>query len=189
MDLTKVINFDSVRVYRWLLSVADPDRELYAYLRAKGVDLNHTFNLLGGAVARVPCSFTGLGRPTEDCMLLPILDVDDETPIDVLAFSMREPAKFGTMLGLGGVLGANSVDNPASYAGGQPCRLLRTPLKWLHDGCVGCAVVLDPEIARPALSAAAGDLAAEDEDHARDLVSSGAVHVDRLLVPLLRAAA
>ena len=189
MDLTKVVNFDSVRVYRWLLSVADPDRELYAYPRAKGVDLNHIFNLLGGAVARVPCSFAGLGRPTEDCVLLPILDVDDETPIDVLAFSMREPAKFSAMLGLGGVLGANSVDSPASYAGGQPCRLLRTPLKWLQAGCVGCAVVLDAEFARPVLTAAPGDLAAEDEAHARWLVESGAIDIKHLVIPMRRAAA
>jgi hypothetical protein len=189
MDLTKVINFDWVRIYRWLLSVAEPNLKFYSYLRNHGVDLDHAMNLLGGAIAFCPCSFQGFGRPTEDSIWLPVIDTDGETPLDVLAFSTVDSERFGTFLGLAGLLGSNEVDNLASYAGGQPCRLLRTPLKWLQAGCVGCAVVLDPELAKPLLTAAPGDLAAEDEDHARRLVESGAIDIKRLVIPVRRAAA
>jgi hypothetical protein len=188
MMIATVTNFDSVRMYRWLLSVAEPNLKLYSYLRNHGVDLDHAMNLLGGAIAFCPCSFQGFGRPTEESVWLPVIDRDGETPLDVLAFSIANPERFGTCLGLAGLLGANEVDNQASYAGGQPCRLLRTPLKWLQAGCVGCAVMLDAQLAAPALNAAKGDLAAEDEDHARELVSGRAVDVDRLLVPLRRVA-
>jgi hypothetical protein len=189
MNLGKMVNFDSVRLYRWLLSVAGPNPELYRFLRTNNVDLGHIFNLLHGAVGFCRCSVGGLWRPAEDSVVLPVFEADDETPVDVLAFSIAKPTCFATMLGLGAVLGANSIDNPSTYIGGQPCRLLRTPLAWLEAGMVGCAVVLDPKLARPALDAAPGDLASDDEGHARELVGSKAVDIDKLLIPVRTAAA
>ena len=41
---------DSFRVYRWLVTIAEPNPKLYGFLRDNGVDLNHVLNLLGGAV-------------------------------------------------------------------------------------------------------------------------------------------
>src|SRR5262245_44277339 len=128
MMLSKVVNFDSIRLYRWLLSISEPNPKLYAYLRANGVDLGHIFNLLGGAVALWSWSMDGVEKSDGDCILLPVMDIDCETPLDVLIFSMAQPAKFRTMLRLGGLLGANEVDNPASYWNGTPCPLWTTPL-------------------------------------------------------------
>jgi hypothetical protein len=115
------------------------------------------------------------------------MDEDWVTPVDVVMFSMANPARFATMLGLGAVLGAGEVMNPATYWGGEPCRLLRTPLQWLQEGIAGRAVILDPLRAR-ALLAWAPRLAAMDFDHADHLVEMGAVHPRRLAAPLRRVA-
>ena len=41
MDLARIVNFDSLRAYRWLTTIAEPDPKLYDYLRSNGVDLKH----------------------------------------------------------------------------------------------------------------------------------------------------
>jgi hypothetical protein len=187
-DLARIVNFDSFRAYRGLVSIAEPNPKLYRFLRDNDVDSNHVINLLHGAIALCPHSFSRPNGPKEDCIFLPVMDEDGVTPIDVVAFSMANPARFGTMLGLGGVLGAGEVLNPATYWGGEPCRLLRTPLEWLQEGIESCAVVLDPTLSEPILAWAPGNLAAMDEDHAHDLVETGAVDPARLVVPLRRAA-
>jgi hypothetical protein len=189
MDLAKVVNFDSVRVYRWLVSIAEPNPKLYGFLRDNGVDLNHVVNLLQGAIAICRHSFSGSNGPKEDCILLPVMDEDGITPMDVVAFSMANPVRFGTILGSGGILGAGEVLSPATYWGGEPCRLLRTPLEWLQEGIEFCAVILDPSLAKSILDWAPGYLAAKDEDHADALVDMGVVDPARLVVPLRRAAA
>jgi hypothetical protein len=78
--------------------------------------------------------------------------------------------------------------NPATYWGGEPCRLLRTPLEWLAAGIEGCAVILDPLRAKPILDWAPGDFAAVDVNHADHLVAMGAVDPERLFVARRRAA-
>jgi hypothetical protein len=186
IDLAKVVNFDSFRAYRWLIETAEPDQKLYSFLRQHGVDLNHAINLLDGAIARCEWSVRG---PTEDCIAIPVFDDDGMTPTDVTVFSMRDPSRFGTMLGLGAVLGAGEMMNPATYWNNQPCRLLRTPLDWLREGIAGCAVLLDVERAKSILNWAPGKLAATDDRHADELVDMGVVDPKRLLVPVERAAA
>jgi hypothetical protein len=185
MDLANVIHFDSYRAYKWLLTIAGPDAKLYDYLRAQGVDLKHVINLLDGALARCEWSIAG---QEEDCILLPFMDEDGVRPLDVVMFSMTNPACFDTMLRRGAVLGADEVLNPATYWDGEPCRLLRTPLEWLQEGIEGCAVILDPMRAKPTLDWAPGNLGAMDVDHANQLVAMGAVHPERVVVPLWRAA-
>src|SRR5262245_48004615 len=48
--LAKIVNFDSLRAYRQLVTIAAPSQKLYGYLRNNGVDLNHVINLLEGAI-------------------------------------------------------------------------------------------------------------------------------------------
>jgi hypothetical protein len=187
VDLARIVNFDSFRAYKCLITIAEPKQKLYSYLRHNGVDLNHIINLLEGAIAL--CEWSIDGGPKEDCIFLPVMDEDGITPLDVVMFSMRDPSRFGTMLGLASILGVGEVSNPATYWGGEPCRLLSTPLNWLCAGIEGCAVVLDPSRAKPILDWAPGNLAAMDESHADDLVDAGAVDPMRLLIPLLRRAA
>jgi hypothetical protein len=188
IDLAGIVNFDSFRAYRWLVSIAEPNPKLYSFLRDNGVGLNHVVNLLHGAIAICRHSFSGPDGPKEDCIFLPVMDEDEVTPLDAVMFSMREPSRFKTMLGLGGVLGAGEVLNPATYWGSEPCRLLRTPLEWLREGIAGCAVILDPSLAKPILDWALGNVAAQDEEHADELVVMGVVDPERLVVPLPRAA-
>jgi hypothetical protein len=122
IDLAKVVNFDSFRAYRWLVTIAEPNQRIYGYLRDKGVDLNHIINLLDGAFALCEWSLDS-GRK-EDCIAIPVMDEDGSTPVDVVLFSMRDPSRFETMLGLGVVLGLAEVFNPATYWADEPCRLL-----------------------------------------------------------------
>jgi hypothetical protein len=58
----------------------------------------------------------------------------------------------------------------------------------MREGIEGCAVILDPSLAKPILEWAPGNLAATDMDHADDLVEMGVVDPKRLVVPLRRAA-
>src|SRR5262245_61706797 len=110
--LAKIVNFDSLRAYRQLVTIATPNQVLYGYLRNNGVDLNHIINLLEGAIAL--CEWSINGGPKEDCIFLPVMEEDWITPLDIVMFSMRQPRRFGTMLGLGAVLGAGEVLNPAT---------------------------------------------------------------------------
>ena len=50
IDLARIVNFDSFRAYRWLVTIAEPNPKLCGFLRGNGVDLNHVLNLLGGAI-------------------------------------------------------------------------------------------------------------------------------------------
>jgi hypothetical protein len=179
IDVARIANFDSFRAYRWLVAIAEPNPKLYAFLRKKRVDLNHAFNLLGGAIALCRHSFSGPNGLKEDCIFLPVMEEDGVTPLDVAMFSMANPTRFGTMLGLGAILGAGEVLNPATYWADQPCRLLRTPLQWLAEGIEGCGVILDPAHAKPILNWAPGSLAAMDDRHADELVDMGAVRRER----------
>ena len=180
MNLAKIAHFDSFRAYRWLVSIADPHPKLYGFLRDNGVDLNHTINLLNGAIALREWD---IGGKKEEAILLPVIDEDGATPVDIVVFSVADPPRFETILGLGAILGLGEVMNPASYWGGTPCRLLRTPLEWLQEGIAGCAVVLDPSRSWPTLDWAPGKLAAKDMAHAEELVAAGAVNPKQLVVP------
>jgi hypothetical protein len=128
MDLARIVNFDSFRAYRWLVTIAEPNAKLYDYLRFNGVELHQVINLLHGAIAR--CQWS-LGRPKEDCIAIPVMGDDGVTPLDVVMFSMREPSRFGTMLGLGAVLGAGEVLNPATIGMPNPAAFFKR--RW--NGC------------------------------------------------------
>jgi hypothetical protein len=66
----------------------------------EGVDVDHVLNLLGGAVAMVPCSFGRFGGPSKDCIVISVLEADDVAPLDVLGFSVAEPSRFGSIPGV-----------------------------------------------------------------------------------------
>ena len=183
MNLATIANIESLRAYRRLLKTAGPDPRLYDYLETQGVYLRHVINLLDGAIAFQPYNFDNRYGLAEHAFALPVLEPDGETPLDVVVCSMDRPPQFACLLKLGGVLGAAAVVNPATYANGERCRLVRTPLRWLQAGIVGHACVLDPARAKPLLDQAPGYLAAEDAMHAQQLVRSGAVELKRLVVP------
>jgi len=151
MNPATIVNFESLRAYRRLLKTAGPDPRLYDYLETQGVYLRHVINLLGGAIAYQPYNFDNRYGLAEPAFALPVLEPDDETPLDVVVCSMDRPPQFACLRKLGGVLGANAVVNPATYAGGERCRLVRTPLRWLQAGIVGHACGIFPWRGRPGL--------------------------------------
>jgi hypothetical protein len=111
---------------------------------------------------------------------------DAEQIIDIVAWSAMYPHRFGTYLGHAGLLGGDSVLNPASFAE-ESCPIWSVPLAWLQSGLKGC-VVLHADLAAPIFARAPGKFQCEDEDHARWLVESGVLDVENLLVPRRAAA-
>jgi hypothetical protein len=82
----------------------------------------------------------------EQSYCLVLIEEDAETPIDVLAWSIREPDVFGTLLGQAAIAGVDSMANPPSCCSG-PCPLWQTPLRWLQEGCRG-GIIHFPPVAR-----------------------------------------
>lgn len=106
--------------------------------------------------------------------------------IDILSWSATRPHLYGTFFGHAGLLGGDAVLNPASFIQ-SPCPIWATPLAWLQSGLNGC-VILDADLAKPVIARAPGPFQCENEEQAKWLVESGAVPIDRLLVPERRAA-
>lgn len=126
-----------------------------------------------GIVSGFHCSFDNSGffhfdQDGEQCLVFEVLDEDASTTIDLCAFAVAAPERFGTAMGNAPVLGLTNLINPASWAFGKVLPIHRRPLDWLRAGCNG-VVVLDHQHAPAALGKALGKLLAEDEAHARSL--------------------
>jgi hypothetical protein len=117
------------------------------------------------------------------------MDEDDSTPLDIVAFSMRDPSRFQTVLGIAAVLGAGELVNPATYWAGSMCLLVRTPLQLLAAGIEFHACVIDAKRAKPIFDWASGNVAAADLDHAEELLTAGIIDENRLFIPNPKAAA
>jgi hypothetical protein len=144
------------------------------YLDREGVDHSIACSVAGPIVVqqvrfdrRGIFSFAIDGDPA----LVSIVNGEDaETPIDLVAWSAAEPARFGTYFGNAGVLGADLVVNPASYSSTGFLECHRTPLAWLKAACRGC-VVLRAKKAQPLLVRRLGPVMAADRRHAEMLLS------------------
>jgi hypothetical protein len=144
-----------------------------------------------GLLAILCCRFDGAGHFSfadsgDACAVFEVIDGSDGAPIDICAFSLPNPAKFGTALGVVSVLGEPNILNPASWVFGQFLQVRRHPLGWLKGGCRG-VVILDHRSAPMRLAQALGPLLAEDEAHARDLkalLCSAPVDPKRILFPV-----
>lgn len=103
---------------------------------------------------------------------------------DFVSWPITCPSAVSTAFGRVDLLGADQVDNPASFYGGRPLFVHRTPLSWLRAGCSG-VVVLDERRAGARLAGALGNLLAEDLDHARELhrIMGRAFPTSRIRVP------
>ncbi|HEV2602993.1 MAG TPA: hypothetical protein VGU24_04955 [Microvirga sp.] len=172
---------------------AEHTAELYELIRREGLD-RRTIEAHAGLLVACPVKFLP-DRTFEmvdhgtSAAVIEAFDSDDCTVVDLVAWPFNKPDRFATALGHAGGLGLARVRNPASFYGGRPLRVYRTPLAWLKAGCGG-VVVLREESAFLWLSAALGDLAAEDLEHARMLhrVLHPFFDPSRILVPKKRAA-
>jgi len=107
-------------------------------------------------------------------VVIEAMSSDAETVVDLVAWPIDRPENFALAFGYGDVLGADQIENPASYFNGHPMPVWRTPERWLQHGGGG-AVLLNKTSAPRVLAAARGRLLAEDVDHGRELA--------RLLAP------
>jgi hypothetical protein len=116
--------------------------------------------------------------------VIEVFDFDDETTIDLVAWSLDDPTKFATAQAYAPGLGLARVRNPATYFGRRPLFVFRTPMAWLKSGCQG-VVILREASAYLWLSAALGNIAAEDLQHAQQLARllEGFFDPARILVP------
>ncbi|MCW6509690.1 hypothetical protein [Lichenifustis flavocetrariae] len=113
-----------------------------------------------------------------------VRDEHSET-IDAVAWSIRRPDKIVTLLGRASVLGAEWAADPISYMGGLPLRVFRTPLNWLKAKCEGVAALDTMRTARFLLDVPTSRIAAEDDQHAREIVHARHALMDRqsIVVP------
>lgn len=109
---------------------------------------------------------------------------------DLVAWPVDRPSEFASAGGRANLLGGDQIDNPSSFFEGRPLRVHRHPLSWLRAGCRG-VVVLDERRAGVRLAGALGNLAGEDEEHARQLarMTAGMLSPRRIVFPRTSASA
>lgn len=169
----------------------------FGFLRANDLD-PRALEPFAGTIGVAPCRFTPPPRRFRFdpdgalAAFFEVLAIEDGEMIaaDLIAFDVAHPTIFGTLEGCGLVLGADQIENPASYLGGRPLLVHRTPLSWLRAGCQGI-VVLDERRAGARLAGALGNLAGEDEEHARQIarITAGMFSPRRIVFPRASASA
>ena len=107
-------------------------------------------------------------REAEPAAVIEALGADAATCIDLVAWPLHAPERFASLFGDVVLLGIDRVGSAATYFGGQPLQLYRTPLAWLQAHCRG-AVIINPHGAPLVLQNALGRVAGEDIDHARTI--------------------
>jgi hypothetical protein len=143
--------------------------EVDRYIKAQGIDPEMVM-AHAGIVSGFHCTFDDTGvfhfdHDGEQSLVFEVLGEDAATTIDLCAYSVASPSRFGTAMGNAPVLGMTNVTNPASWAFGKKLNVYRRPLEWLQAGCSG-VVILDHLSAPAVLSRRLGDLLAEDAEHA-----------------------
>ena len=167
-----------------LFASAGPDPEAWRALKAIGVNLDLVTKRAGPMVRRLvkflPDSLFEYDYFGETGFVMAVHNDDAETVIDLLAWSTRDLATFGTLFGAS-ILGLDILMNPASYTK-APCCLYSSPLAWLRADCAG-AVVLDQAKAKTVLNIAPGPLTADTLDLAECLIWTGTIPATSLFVP------
>jgi hypothetical protein len=162
--------------------IAMPSFDVDRSLRARGVEMEIAL-LLAGPICECPIiplgSMFQLAEKDERGAAAAVVHVvtgaDAETPIGLVAWRRDWPEEIFTYPTGLPALGINQIDDPATYFGGRPCPVHRTPLGWLKARCRGIAP-LDFD----ALWLALADLperpggyalAVEDLEHGDDLMA------------------
>jgi hypothetical protein len=144
---------------------SDPNPKLDLWLAAHGVDVGLAWNMAGPICAHDvvlrPRRIFNFAESEADSALREEVelanrgddiravvhvarDVDDATPVDLVAWRPHNPACIFRYLGEAVMLGASQFGNPASYFAGGALTVHRTALDWLTAGCRG-VVILDPK--------------------------------------------
>ncbi len=190
---------------------SEPNIKLDRWLGSRGVDVDNAWNVVGPICAHTialwPHRLFNFLRPEDDlsefepedrsdhirAVVHIVRDIDEETPVDLVAWQPHYPARMFRYLGEAVMLGASQLGNPASYLAAEALPVHLTALDWLAAGCRGVVILDHKEFvvrlsalpARPSGYA----LAAADLSHARLLRASiGSMDCVRLFVPLEAAA-
>lgn len=173
--------------------VGDAAPGRFEYMQEHGLSWDtidaHAGTLIFRHVQFLPDRRFDFADPGPVAAVIEVLAEDGVTSVDLVAWPIDDPKLFATALGNARALGLWQARNPATYYGGWPLRIWRTPLAWLRNGCRG-AVVLEPGSASCRLAAAPGLIAAEDLTHGRELARLLHPYFDpaRILVPLTEVA-
>lgn len=169
----------------------------FGFLRTNGLE-PHEMEPFAGMIGVAPFRFTPPPRRFRfdpdgaDSAFFEVLEIEDGEIVvtDLVAFNVADPTIFGTLEGCGVMLAPDQIDNPTSFFGGRPLPVHRTPLSWLRAGCRG-VVVLDERRAGARLAGALGNLAGEDEEHARQIarMTAGMFSPRRIVFPRASASA
>ncbi|MFG1183267.1 hypothetical protein [Xanthobacter aminoxidans] len=172
-------------------AAADDFEQLRDFIAHEALDLR-LVETFAGSLTLARCAFSPPPRrfhldPAGDlAVVVEALEIEhgERWIVDHVAWPNDRPSEFATAAGRTDLLGADQIDNLASFYGGRPLRVHRHPLSWLRAGCCG-VVVLDERRAGARLAAALGNLLAEDLAHARELhrLMGRAFPTSRIRVP------
>lgn len=178
----------------FLRQVSYPEniRTAVTYVHTHAIDLDEVLGHVA-AWGVVPILPTGKGRfDFVECdeaipaFIIEPFGADGEMPVnDIIGWQINRPDNVLTYTGEAVAVGEWASYSPASYYGGKPCPVWRTPLGWLQSGCKGLSII-NPRKAAPVLlrMAGMGWIAAEDARHARQLIGiAGDAIKSRLVVP------
>lgn len=178
-------------------AAADDFEQLRDFIACEALDLR-LVETFAGSLTLARCRFSPPPRrfhfdpAGELAVVVEALEIEhgERWQVDHVAWPLDRPSEFATAIGHADMLGADQVDNPASFFGGRPLPILRTPLAWLRAGCRG-VVVLDERRAGARLAAALGNLAGEGEEHARQIarMTVGMFSPQRIVFPRASASA
>ncbi|MFG1275662.1 hypothetical protein [Xanthobacter flavus] len=176
---------------------ADDFEHLRDFITDQALDLR-LVEAFAGSMTLARCAFSPPPRrfhfdPAGDlAVVIEALEIEHGEPwlVDLVAWPVDQPSEFATAAGRADLLGADHIGNPASFYGGRPLRVHRHPLSWLRAGCCG-VVVLDERRAGARLAGALGNLAGEDEEHARQIarMTAGMLSPRRIVFPRASASA
>ncbi len=160
-------------------------RPSVAYCRARGLDWSPIEAACGGVFlvpVRPDRAWFDVDPDGVEAAVCQARGPDSVEVVDLVAWSLDNPARWWTAIGAAVVLGEAVAHNPATGFGGAPLRLFRHPLRWLQAGCDG-AVILDPARGgRWLLDLPVAAVAAEDDAHAAELSAVRDATVDRVAI-------
>lgn len=160
---------------------AEPSEDWLRYMSANSINIVEAYahvNILAVTGAEFfegrRFDFSSNGVQTA---VIEVLGDDAETVVDLCAWPVDRPQDFATALGRADGLGVWQVQNPATYIGGRPLLVHRTPLEWLQTECRG-VVILNEHSAPRWLAPASGPIAGQDVVHARSIARMLAGYFD-----------
>ncbi|WP_024279359.1 hypothetical protein [Xanthobacter sp. 126] len=118
-------------------AAADDFEQLRDFVAGEALDLR-IVKTFAGSLTLARCAFSPPPRrfhidpAGELAGVVEVLEIEhgERWLVDHVAWPVDQPSEFATAAGRADLLGADQVDNPASFFGGRPLLVHRTPLGW-----------------------------------------------------------